>query len=215
MSELVIGLGEVGAAIYQLLKDRNFVVAGYDPNVEGFTSFPLDQNYEVIHICFGWSENFEELVRNYRTLGKNVVVHSTVIPGTCKELGVTYSPIRGIHNNMYEHLISFQKYYAGPIEDNVFEKRFPNCLRVEDVTKLERTKVVSTTYYGLLIAFRKYIDSNHPVYWHFSNELHQKFGNQPVLYNDGEKIGGHCILPNLDLLGDEILRDFIRDNGGQ
>lgn len=110
---------------------------------------------------------------------------------------------------MYEHLKWFQKYYAGDIPEVVFEKRFPHSIKVEDVTKLERTKVVDTSYYGLLIAFRKYIDDNHPIYWHFEHELHQMFGNRPVLFNDGNPIGGHCVVENLDLLGDKFLKDFV------
>ena len=86
-------------------------------------------------------------------------------------------------------------------------------IHVKNTTKLETTKVVDTTYLGLLIAFRKYIDSKHPVYWDFSHELDHMFGNRPVMYNDGNEIGGHCIIPNLDLLGDEFLSEFVKKWG--
>ncbi|MFB5617896.1 MAG: hypothetical protein ACE5Q4_04475, partial [Nitrosopumilus sp.] len=213
MTDLVVGLGEIGRPLFELLRDRNFKVEGFDPNIPEFSDPKFNNDYDMIHICIPFSEKFEIHAREYCGMSKNIVIHSTVMPGTSKHLGFSYSPIRGIHNNMYEHLKWFQKYYAGDIPEIEFSKRFPNYVKVDDTTKLERTKVVATSYVGVIYAFRKYIDSNYPVYWHFSNELHQMFGNQPVVYNDNKPIGGHCIIPNLDLLGDKLISDFVKKWG--
>jgi hypothetical protein len=213
MADLVAGLGEIGMPIYQLLKDRNFKVDGFDPAIDEFSQPLFDKSYDMIHICFPFDEEFENHIKPYLTMTDKLVIHSTVIPGTSKQFGAIYSPIRGIHNNMDEHIRWFSKYYAYPSEVPEFEKRFPHCQYVEDQTKLERTKVVDTSYYGLLIAFRKYIDENHPIYWHFENELHQMFGNRPILFNDSNPIGGHCVIENLDLLGDKFLKDFVGQYG--
>ena len=209
MNDLVVGLGEIGKPIFQLLKNRNFKVDGYD--ILGKNSTPkLVDKYDVIHICYPYSEKFIEDCNQYwKWRTENLVIHSTVKPGTSKKLGAIYSPVRGTHNDMLENLQWFAKFYSGEINIE-FEKRFPNCIRVDDSTKLERTKIIDTTYYGLLMAFRKYVDEHHPIYWPFEYELHQRYGNRPTLYNDEKPIGGHCIIENLDLLEDKFLGDFIR-----
>ncbi len=211
MPDLVAGLGEIGMPMLQLLKHRNFMVEGVDSVLT--PEFKFQDHYDMIHICFGYSDKFNDIVRNFRTMSDKIIIHSTVKPNTSKELGVIYSPIRGTHNDMFENLQWFSKYYSSSSFDLEFEKRFPNCVRVKDSTKLERTKIMDTTYYGMLIAFRKWVDENYPVYWAFSHELHQRYGNRPVMYNDGKSISGHCIVPNLDLLGDNLISDFIRRYG--
>jgi len=205
--DLVVGLGEIGGPLMQLLKDRNFQVEGFDIK----TPTQVRYKHDFIHICIPFSKDFHSIVNLYKKFGK-VVIHSTVKPGTSKELGVIYSPIRGIHNNLYEHLKHFSKYYSGK-RDIDFEKRFANCVRVEDSTELELTKIlVDTTYYGVLIAYRKKIDSKYKVCWEFANEIHQMFGNRPIMYNDDKPIGGHCIMENLDLIDEPKLKDWIDHN---
>jgi len=39
--------------------------------------------------------------------------------------------------------------------------------------------------------------------WNFSDEIHKFLGNRPKMYPG--YIGGHCIIPNLNLINDEML----------
>ncbi len=222
MTDLVVGLGQIGLPIHQLLKVRNFKVHGYDINKEKslVKLEKMNRRYEAIHICFPYlnERQFSKYMLSetkipYNEMTDTLVIHSTVKPGTSKKYSAIYSPIRGTHNDMFENLQWFSKYYSSRSHSKEFEKRFPNCIRVTDSVKLERTKVVDTTYEAFLIAFRKYIDQHYPIYWSFEYELHQKYGNRPIMYNDGKPIGGHCLIPNLDLLGDKFLGDFIRRYG--
>ncbi len=215
MTDLVVGLGEIGMPLYQLLKNRNFKVDGYDPNVQGFNAKALlAQRYDMVHIAIPWSDNFLQITNSYNKFTKNLVIHSTVPTGTSEKIGAIYSPVRGIHNDMLNQLDWFSKYYSGKVNVE-FEKRFPKAINAPDSNMLERTKAMQLKYYALLIAFRKWVDKNHPIYWHFMIELHQKFGIFPILYNDHKDIGGHCIRENQWLIEDPLLDKFIRDNGGK
>lgn len=205
MTDLVVGLGEIGRPIYQLLESRGFDVDGWDIQ----NPSTLKDNYDMIHICIPYSEDFHNIVSVYKPLGP-VVVHSTVAPGTCKKLDCIYSPVRGVHARMLEDLKHYAKYYSGNYNAAMMV-RFQKTVNVPDSTKLETTKIIcDTTYYGFLIAFRKYIDRNYEVDWSFTEEIHEKLGNRPLMYNDNKPIGGHCVVPNLDLIDDEFLREFIK-----
>ena len=205
MTDLVVGLGEIGKPLMKLLQVRGFAVHGWDIS----EPLSLKENYEFINICFQYSEEFVESVKQWKDHGK-VVIHSTVKPGTSKELGVVYSPVRGVHSRMFEDLQRYAKYYSG--NENVdFEQRFKVCVNVGDSTKLEQTKIiVDTTYYGYLIAFRKIVDKDYDVYWEFATEINAALKNRPVMYNDGKRFGGHCIINNLDLLDKSMITEIIR-----
>ena len=215
MTDLVVGLGEIGKPLYQLLKNRNFKVDGYDPNVQEFNAKALlAQRYDMVHIAIPWSKDFVKIVKSYYNITDTIVIHSTVPINTSIMIGAIYSPVRGIHNDMLNQLDWFAKYYSGKVNVE-FEKRFPKAINVPDPSKLERTKAMQLKYYAMLIAFRKWVDKEHPIYWHFMIELHQKFGIFPILYNDNKDIGGHCIKENQWLIEDETLDKFIHDNGGK
>ena len=207
MTDLVVGLGEIGKPLYDLLRNRNFKVHGYDSD-DTKTKDMLEDKYDMIHICIPYSDTFEGAVKPYTYLTNNVIIHSTVPPGTSKKLGCIYSPVRGIHNDMYNHLQYFAKFYSGQYNPE-FEKRFPKCFRVDDSTKLERTKIKDLEYYGLLIAYRKMIDSTSPIYWEFMIEQDQRYGNRPIMYNDNKVIGGHCITQNMAMAGEDDITRFI------
>ena len=44
--------------------------------------------------------------------------------------------------------------------------------------------------------------------WSFADEIHKYLGNRPKMFPGF--IGGHCVIPNLDLMNDETL-DLIRE----
>lgn len=75
--------------------------------------------------------------------------------------------------------------------------------------------VCDTSYYGWLInyaqiskiiAIKNNVDYNEM--WSFADEIHKLLGNRPKMFLGF--IGGHCLIPNLDLISDERL-DLIRD----
>ena len=44
---------------------------------------------------------------------------------------------------------------------------------------------------------------NYDEMWSFSNEIHQFLGNRPKMHPG--HIGGHCVIPNLNLINNETL----------
>ncbi len=205
MTDLIVGMGEIGTALKQLLEMRGFPCDSYDIKCLTTQCGP----YDFIHICIPFNDNFKSEVLYWKDFGK-VIIHSTVKPGTSAKLGVIYSPIRGVHASMLEDLMYYSKYYSGDVNDDI-EERFHNVRHVKDSTELETTKIlVDTTYYGWLIAYRKYVDSKYDVDWSFAGEIHHKLGNRPIMYNDGKPIGGHCVVQNLDLINDDLFKQLIK-----
>jgi hypothetical protein len=49
---------------------------------------------------------------------------------------------------------------------------------------------------------------NYDEMWSFSDEIHKFLGNRPKMYPGF--IGGHCVIPNLDLINDKTL-NIIRE----
>lgn len=203
MKDLVVGQGEIGKPLADLIESKGVEVHRHDLK----NPIALDNWYDYVHICIPWSDKFIEQVALYKKFG-TVVIHSTVKPGASKQLDVIYSPVRGVHERMDTDLERYVKYYSGNPDEN-FERRFNVCKNVQDSTTLEYTKIMDTTYYGWLIAFRKYIDSKFPVYWDFCNEAQTYLGNRPVMYNDFEPIGGHCVIENLELINDSLFNHVV------
>jgi hypothetical protein len=48
---------------------------------------------------------------------------------------------------------------------------------------------------------------NYDEMWSFADEIHKFLGNRPKMYPG--VIGGHCVIPNLDLINDNTL-NFIK-----
>ncbi|MEM4245594.1 MAG: hypothetical protein QXR60_05330 [Candidatus Nanoarchaeia archaeon] len=80
---------------------------------------------------------------------------------------------------------------------------------------LELAKIIcDTSYYGWLITYAQLsnmIAMNNKVdydeMWSFADEIHKFLGNRPKMYPG--IIGGHCVIPNLDLINNETL-NFIK-----
>ena len=79
---------------------------------------------------------------------------------------------------------------------------------------LELGKIVcDTSYYGWLINFaqiskiisEKY-NVNYDEMWTFSDEIQKFLGNRPKLFPGF--IGGHCVIPNLELMNEKSLNQI-------
>lgn len=219
MKHLVIGLGEVGSAIREILKCE-----GYDPHKGDIT---LGSNnvsgYDMIHICFPWSNTFIEQVEKYqqRWRAKYVVVHSTVPLGTCDPHQWIHSPVRGVHPNLVEGLRTFTKYFGGVNSDvagQVFVDLGIEAVITTKAATTEALKLWDTTQYGIMIALEKEIYAyckRHDlpfdlVYKHANmsyNEGYTKLGKpevvRPYLDQHDGPIGGHCVIPNAEILRDQ------------
>ena len=212
----ILGYGEVGQAIAKFYKNPKIKDLGKDDGLEGV---------EILNVCFPWSDNFVGIVKKEIKKIKPTltIIHSTVAPGTTKKIGgmVVHSPIRGIHPHLYKGIKIFVKYIgadnkkaASSAEKHLKGLGIKTRVFMPSITT-EIGKLLDTSYYGLVIAwhaemkklcdkyridFEKAVTDFNQTY----NEGYKKLGKKnvirPVLYPPGGGIGGHCIVPNTEIL---------------
>lgn len=221
MKHLVIGMGEVGTAIQKVFQ------ASYHDKFKAsdFDHWKQSKDKGIMHVCIPYSETFCNEVLEYEIFYKptHIVVHSTVPVGTCASISASHSPIRGLHPNLYEGVMTFEKFIGGP-DASLFADEFRRAgLKIIIVDKAETTelgKLLDTEYYRSCIVFMRrakaLCDSNripfHEAYTLFNqtyNHGYQKLGHEeyvrPVLQPIMSKIiGGHCVEQNKVLLPDAV-----------
>ena len=235
--DVVAGLGEIGRPIQKLISKGELAV-GFDINKKLMDVNKFQKNIDVptktLHICIPFTKNFYQNVITLcdKFSPKCLVIHSTLQPYTTKKLQnkltipVIFSPTRGVHKRMLYDLKRYTKFFA--IEPDapkkiwaitMYAKSMKKCgvkaQKMSDPITLELAKIIcDTSYYGWLINYaqlsKMIATENHVDYdemWTFSDEIHKHLGNRPKMYPG--IIGGHCVIPNLDLMQNQTL-DFIK-----
>jgi len=223
---VVVGMGEVGTALQAILK-----CDAHDPA----KNFNVEGHFDFVHLAIPYvtEKQFSDAVAEVREKFTPALIinHSSVPVGTSRKLDLVHSPIRGVHPNLERGIRTFTKYF-GAVNRNVAEVagstfsaqgikvKIANCPE-----ETEAGKLWCTTGYGLNIVLEKIIfayckekklDFNF-VYSEFNDSYNKgysalgmpQFAKYNLKHMDG-KIGGHCILPNIDLL-DEFVGDWIAD----
>ncbi len=225
MEDIIIGMGEIGSALYEYFNNEKKIECdGFDLDESKCRKKHefYNQRYETAHICFPYSINFQNQVKHYfKKYSPNyIIIHSTVEPKTTKSLQqvisipIIYSPVRGVHTRLIQDLMRYPKWYAceKEIENFYFAQYFNKVIRKTSTEILERTKILcDTTYLGWLVAYRKMVDNAGEVYWDFAQEIHNVLGNRPVMYNDKKLIGGHCVKENLLLIDNLELKVLMKN----
>ncbi len=226
--DVVVGLGEIGSPILRLLTKTKLAV-GYDIN-EKLMDTKKFKKYEDIetsflHICIPYGNNFNSnvLSLNEKFKPECIVIHSTISPGTTNNLQsrlsipLIYSATRGVHKRMLYDMKRYVKFYA--IEPTAPKSRWASVaysrllkkcgIKTKQMSKpiaLELAKIiVDTSYYGWLITYAQLSNMiaiqnkvNYDEMWSFAEEIHKFLGNRPKMFPGF--IGGHCVIPNLDLI---------------
>lgn len=133
---------------------------------------------------------------------------------------IGHSPVMGIHPNLTKSIQTFTKIIGAPdkIQAGKISKHFEDIgvktIIYDKPENSEAAKLLSTTYYAWNIYFmkfvKKYCDAkglNFEDVYTTTNEIYnagyEKFGmnhvKRPVLKYIPGPIGGHCLIPNLDL----------------
>lgn len=209
MKNLIIGLGEIGTAMRSILE-----CDGYDLGHE------LEGEYDIIHICFPYSSHFYSYVKDYQKKfnAKYTVIHATVPVGTSRKLGAIHSPVRGVHPHLEQSIRTFVKYFGGENTEAVSSVFLEKGIKVAVCDKPETTelmKIVDTTGYGVNILIEKeiyrlceeygvsfkdvYTEANRTYNEGYENIGMPQFKKYILEHKEG-KIGGHCIMPNAELL---------------
>lgn len=216
----ILGYGEVGQAVAKFYKN---------PLVKDLKRDDGIARADILNVCIPWSDKFIDIVENEikNIKPKLTIVHSTVAPGTTKKLSqkfngmVVHSPVRGVHPNLYKGIKTFVKYIGSDNEKagRLAEKHL-RSLGIK--TKLfmpsattELGKILDTTYYGVVIAwhgemkkicdmfdvdFEKAVADFNKTYNLGYTKLGMDNVVRPVLLPPKDIIGGHCVIPNAEIL---------------
>jgi len=234
MTDIILGMGEVGETLFDLLVDRKFDCVGIDLDNTKCKKYAENddiKNPEYLHVCLpGELTGFTNIVLNWMDKIKNiqvVIIHSTVKPGTTKiiqeksSIPILFSPVRGVHRRFLNDIKKYTKFISFDgieIDSKIkidLENRFEKVDWMSTTKTAELAKIlVDTTYYGWLINYAqitKMICEKENVdfdeMWKFADEIHENLGNRPKMFPG--IIGGHCVIPNLDLIEYENL-DMIK-----
>jgi len=210
---LIVGLGEVGGALAEVL-EKTGPVLKHDLEPREF-----DDPIAVMHLCipFTRADQFEEIAVSYieRFKPALTIINSTVIPGTTRSIAqrsgcdVAYSPVRGKHVRMAKDLLRYKKFVAAL--DSATAERVEahfaaagiRTERLDQPETLELAKLAETTYFGVLIAFAQ--DLNR-----YAAHVGADYAEAVTFFDEVDFlprtryfpgfIGGHCVIPNINLL---------------
>lgn len=220
MKSMVVGMGEIGQAVYALFKTSHSMGA-YDLN--GYDEYIKEP--DVLHICYPYTEDFVKITKNYIWMYKPklTIVYSTTLPGTCNKIGkdVVHSPIEGKHPFLLESIRVATRWIGCKDRDTrnktdiLFTKLGLKTFVVEDSKYTEVLKISSTTKYlwninyarieGLLAKKIKMPFRYFNLWDQDYNDMYSRIGlsgyNKPILHPPmGNKIGGHCLISNFKML---------------
>lgn len=227
MRHLVMGCGEVGAALVEVLG-----CDGYDPQ-KGH-KLPAGWQGGLLHICFPYAErdSFHNAVRGYQGVFKPdfTVIHSTVPIGTCDALDAHHSPVRGRHPHLATSLRHFVKYVGGPQAELLcaeFQKFGMDARPCPSARDTEAGKLIDLMQFASSILIEKEIhgfcEENglnfDLVYGQFNatyNAGYLAMGMtefiRPTLKHTEGPIGGHCVAQNMKWLPMESARRVLSEN---
>jgi len=210
---LVVGLGEVGGALAEVL-ERKHPILKHDIERREFGD-PIG----IMHICIPFISRaqFEPLAIDYirRFKPELTIINSTVLPGTTRSISektgspVAYSPVRGKHVKMAKDLLHYVKFVAAGEEAWAekaaahFKDHGMKTRKLEKPETLEVAKLGETTYFGVIIAwaqeFNRYVQRAGGDYEE-ATEFFEEVAFLPRQRYFPGFIGGHCVIPNINLL---------------
>jgi len=233
---VIAGLGEIGFPIYKLIS-KSSPTLGFDINpklIKNNTQKIKNAETSFLHVCIPFSKNFKKnvLKLNKQFQPEIIVIHSTISPTTTQSLQsvllvpVIYSATRGVHKRMNSDLKRYTKFFAisnnAPRKNSAsqsFKKLMKNSgvksKQMSSPETLELGKIIcDTSYLGWMITYAQLSNTiashygvNYDEMWTFSDEIHKFLGNRPKMYPGF--IGGHCVIPNLELIHNQTL-DIIK-----
>lgn len=210
---VVAGLGEVGKPLFDLIS-RHHNATGVDINPPASTVTDVD----VLHVCYPFQiKDFVGTTARYieQYAPKLTVINSTVAVGTTRSVGertrtpVAYSPVRGKHARMLDDMQKYAKFvggmdsHAGEAAAAHFQSLGLRTRILSSPETAEIAKLTETTFFGLMIAWAQEVER-------YADQVGQNYDEivsfyeeigffPPVKYFPGV-IGGHCVMPNIELL---------------
>jgi UDP-N-acetyl-D-mannosaminuronate dehydrogenase len=237
---LVVGLGEIGRTLFELLKEKDsFTVYGLDLDetkmrAAGQDNSKLPTEVDTMHVCLP-CKNQDVFVATVASYAKHfkpklLIINSTVPPRTTKKVQqsckclVAHSPARGVHKSpehMKWELKRWKKYVGGADTKAAeaarkhFEKMGLKVKTLKSCAETELAKLFETTYRAWMIAC---FQEMHRISRNFGAEFddvvdfledtHRVRLDRPIMFPGF--IGGHCLIPNTELLLQSYDSEFLR-----
>src|SRR5215471_2008831 len=225
---VVAGLGEVGKPLLELASQFHSTLG-----VDLAPPQHLPQHVDVLHVCYPFRiADFVGETARYIDLFKPAltIINSTIDVGTTRAIAertgaaVVHSPVRGKHARMLDDLRHYVK-FIGAADPGIGQRAAAHFQSLGLKTKVlssaeatELAKLTETTYFGLLIAWaqevERYCDRFHQPYDEVASFWQEIKYLPPVTYFSGI-IGGHCVMPNIDILSESVpspLLEAIQDS---
>jgi UDP-N-acetyl-D-mannosaminuronate dehydrogenase len=237
---LVVGLGEIGRTLFELLKEANsFNVYGLDSDktkmdAVGQDKSKLPKEVDTMHVCLpcksqkAFADDVAGYVKQFNP--KLVIINSTVPPGTTKKLQqscsclVAHSPARGVHKSLKHmkwEMKRWTKYVGGASKKAAeaasahFEKMGLKVKTLKSCTETELAKLFETTYRAWMIAcfqemhrISRTLEADFDDVVDFLEDTHRVRLDRPIMFPG--VIGGHCLIPNTELLMQSYDSEFLR-----
>lgn len=236
---LVIGLGEVGIPLLELLKEsRRFHAYGMDideTKMRKLVRTEPPSKVDVMHMCIP-CPNREKLVKTTADYARQfspklIIIESTVPPGTttevyenCNQSLVAHSPVRGVHKSrehMKWELKRWTKYVGGVSPEAAkaaqehFQKLGMKTKVLKSSLETELAKLFETNYRSWMIAC---FQEMHRISRYFGADFDDTVDFLEDTHRErldrpvmfpGE-IGGHCLIANTRLLLESCDSEFLR-----
>ncbi len=227
MKNCILGNGQVAGVLLDIIPSS---IAFDKREWEGLYS--TGDNCDCLHISIPYSDEFIKIVQQAKLIFNPdiTIIHSTVKPGTSKQLSALYSPIIGRHGDGFtDSVLEYTKFIAGNRDEYLrILDEFPDCeLRNwgPNTDELEYAKIMSTTRMYWDLVFQKEMQNDCKKYNYDFDMVYSRWTRN---YNDGIKLehnnwrrpiydkmetdrpGGHCLRPNIHLV-DNVITKTIKD----
>lgn len=224
MNTLIVGRGEIGNSLYNILK-RVYAVWCEDIKPELRIMDGIPKEIQIIHVCVRYTDQFKATIETYQKLYPDAKfnVCTTVPVGTVEKFGPNFvhSTTRGLHPHLELGLQTITKHIGGPYSmgfKNYFEAAGIPC----HIHALSRTTellhILNNCHYGANILFAeeasrlcreygvdfydylKYTETNNDGYM----AMGMKTKVRTIATPPQGKIGGHCLTMSANLIPKEL-----------
>lgn len=227
---LVIGMGEIGTALYKVI-NRSRVVYTRDMADTDHDAKDVD----ILHIAFPYSEGFVNEVKNYIEFydPQLTIIYSTVPIGTCEAISdnIVHSPVEGKHPELEESILIMPRWLgcSDPLALEAatqFWMPLVKTIRTMGSARFtEFLKLRSTSKYGINLAWTDYEKSvadelgmDFQALKNFDEDytaLYYKMGMPEyaryILDPPNGVIGGHCIVSNAEILNEQYPSSMLEE----
>ena len=200
----------------------------------GQTKSKVPPKIDTLQVCLpcGSPDKFGQIISQYavKYQPKLIINNSTVPPGTTQKIAeackclVAHSPSRGVHITA-EHMVwemkRWPKYVGGATPQaakaakNHFEKLGLKVKVLKSSRETELAKLFETTYRAWMITcfqemhrISRAADADFNETVDFLEDTHRQRFDRPIMFPG--YIGGHCLIPNTELLLKTYDSDMLR-----